>query len=47
MACNKLVHFYLFVDVLFSNLFVVGIGRMMNAMMDDKLGTFEFHSSIN
>ena len=29
-----------------SNLFAVGIGRMMNAMIDDKLGAFELHSSI-
>ena len=42
------MHFYLFVDAFFfSNLFSVGIGRMMNAMIDDKLGAFELHSSIN
>jgi hypothetical protein len=29
-----------------SNYSVVGIGRMMNAMIDDKLGAFELHSSI-
>ena len=32
---------------LFSNLFVMGIGRMLNAILDDKLGAFELHSSIN
>ena len=37
----------------FSNLFVVGTGRMMNTIKDDmntiqdeKLGTFELHSSV-
>ena len=40
MACNKLVHFYLFVDTFFL---IWGIGRMMNAMMDDKLGASESH----
>ena len=30
-----------------SNLFVVDIGRMVNAMIDDKLGAFELCSSIN
>jgi hypothetical protein len=30
-----------------SNLFAVDIGRMVNAMIDDKLGAFELHSSIN
>ena len=32
---------------LFSNLSVVGIGRALNAMKDDKIGAFELHSSIN
>ena len=31
---------------LFSNLFMAGIGRMLNAIKDDKLGAFELHSSI-
>jgi hypothetical protein len=30
----------------FSNLFAVGIGRTLNAMIDDKLGASELHSSI-
>ena len=31
---------------LFSNLFTVGLGRMLNAIKDDKLGAFELNSSI-
>ena len=38
--------FLLVCRCLFSNLFAVGIGRMMKAMIDDKLGDFELHSSI-
>ena len=30
----------------FSNLYTVGIGRMMNTMENDKLGASELHSSI-
>ena len=31
----------------FSNLSAVGIGRMLNAMRDDKHGAIEFHPSID
>lgn len=30
----------------FVTLFAVGIGRMLNAILDDKLGAFELHYSI-
>ena len=39
--------FLLVFSFLSSNLFMVDIGRMVNAMIDDKLGAFKLRSSIN
>ena len=39
--------FLLVCSFLSSNLFMVDIGRMVNAMIDDKQGAFELCSSIN
>ena len=38
--------FFTCLSILFSNIFVVGTGRMMNTIKDEKLGAFELHSSI-
>ena len=38
--------FFFLVDIFSSDNFTVGIGRMLNAIKDEKLGAFELHSSI-
>ena len=43
---NEIGTFFLVCSHLFSNLFTVGIGRMLKVINDDKLGAFELHSSI-